>query len=82
MVVQFWHDQLNVWKGFLMKKQEAQRFAKKRTLPELYEIIRLSSEYERTDENLLIVAVVDAEIRNRVGQDHPVGLASILAPRP
>ncbi len=64
-----------------MTKTEAEQLAKGKTLVELYEIIRLSADYEENEENNLIVAVVDAEIRSRMGNDHPVGLAALLAPR-
>lgn len=64
-----------------MKKTEAEQLAKGKTLVELYEIIRVSSQYEENAENDLIVQVVDAEIRSRMGNDHPVGLAALLAPR-
>ena len=64
-----------------MTKTEAEQLAKGKTLVELYEIIRLSADYEANAENDLVVRVVDAEIRSRTGNDHPVGLASLLAPR-
>ena len=64
-----------------MNKSEAVRLAKSRTLNELYEIIRESREATDNDENRLIAEVVHAEIRRRKGADHPVGLASLFAPR-
>ena len=67
--------------GKQVTKTEAEQLAKGKTLVELYEIIRLSAHYEANAENDLVVAVVDAEIRSRTGNDHPVGLASLLAPR-
>ena len=67
--------------GKQVTKTEAEQLAKGKTLVELYEIIRLSADYEANAENDLVVRVVDAEIRSRTGNDHPVGLASLLAPR-
>ena len=64
-----------------MTRQEAQQLAKARTLAELYAIIRAGRDCEGTAEDALVLEVVDAEIRARKGQDHPVGLASLLAPR-
>lgn len=65
-----------------MTRTEAETLAKARTLLELYAIIRAGAELsETTEEDALVLEVVDAEIRNRMGEDHPVGLASLLAPR-
>lgn len=65
-----------------MTRTEAEALAKARTLLELYAIIRAGAELsEATEEDALVLEVVDAEIRNRMGEDHPVGLASLLAPR-
>ena len=64
-----------------MTRTEAEELAKKRTLNELYAIIRAGRDCAFTAEDALVLEVVDAEIRARKGQDHPVGLASLLAPR-